>query len=214
MSSYMRHNFDFLGVSAPKRRDATREEFETIRIASGLVPSLAIDICDLLWKFPEREYHYTGIDLLDYCKSSWVQCPADNIVSSLETYIGTKSWWDTIDPIAANLVRTAHESHPKEIRGLVSGNWEVRDSIWFRRSAILWQLKQKKNTDEKLLFDTIRANAQHEDAIVIKAIGWILREYRKSRPKSVDRFVQDNLDSLDPRAVKEAWKYKEEKILK
>lgn len=217
MASIMRDNFEFLGIPAPKRRVVTKPEFEPIRVASGLVPSLAIDVCRKLWKLPEREYQYVGLDLLDYCKSSWVQVPAEVIIDALEFYIGTKPWWDTIDPLATKLVRTAHESHPKEIRALVEqwGNDTTRDNnMWFRRSAILWQLKQKKNTDEQLLFNTILQNADDNEFFIRKAIGWSLREYRKTQRRSVDRFIEENIDVLSPLSVREAWLHKEEKILK
>jgi len=219
MSGYMRHNFDFLGISAPVRRDAIRPHLERVRVASGLAPSLAIDVCNILWKsgseYSQREYLYTGLDLLDYCKSAWVQVPAEIITQSFEYYISNMPWWDTIDPIATNLVRTAHDSHPKEIIALVE-QWSTRDTgnqdadLWFRRCAILWQLKRRKNTDEAMLFKFILHNAQHDDTFVRKAIGWALREHRKTRAKQVDRFIEEHMDTLNALSVKEGWKHKEE----
>lgn len=49
---------------------------------------------------PEREFHYVGTDLL----IRWVRLLASSDLSRVEQLIRTKSWWDTVDALAANVV--------------------------------------------------------------------------------------------------------------
>lgn len=73
------------------------------------------------------------------------------------------------------------------------------------RRAIIFQLKYRHNTDEKLLYSYIK-KCNHEDEFFIrKAIGWSLREYAKWNPQSVKKFVAST--KLKPLSVREALKH-------
>jgi 3-methyladenine DNA glycosylase AlkD len=74
-----------------------------------------------------------------------------------------------------------------------------------RRSAILFQLKYKQETNEDLLYDYIVKNAESKEFFIQKAIGWALREYSKTNPVSVKAFIEGN--ELAPLSVREGSKY-------
>jgi len=105
-----------------------------------------------------------------------------------EKLIQTKGWWDTVDFIAPSLAAFVLKNNPDLIEKTIS-RWQYHDNMWMRRSAILHQLKYKKDTDEKRLFATCKALAHEKEFFIRKAIGWALREYSKVNPDAVRRFV-------------------------
>ena len=69
---------------------------------------------------------------------------------------------------------------------------------------LLFQLKYKKETDTELLFNYIRALTGSKEFFIQKAIGWVLREYSKTDPKAVVKFVDSTF--LAPLSKREALK--------
>ncbi|MBL0096728.1 MAG: DNA alkylation repair protein [Bacteroidetes bacterium] len=66
--------------------------------------------------------------------------------------------------------------------------WTATDNFWLHRTAIIFQLKYGKNTDEKLLFQLCSRYAKEKEFFIRKAIGWALRQYSKSNPAAVSPF--------------------------
>jgi 3-methyladenine DNA glycosylase AlkD len=77
--------------------------------------------------------------------------------------------------------------------------------MWLRRAALLFQLKYKKQTNEELLYQYIVKNADSKEFFIQKAIGWALREYSKTNPESVGKFIEGQ--KLAPLSVREGSKY-------
>lgn len=70
---------------------------------------------------------------------------------------------------------------------------------------ILYQLKYKEETDEDFLYFVIRKLKEIDEFFNQKAIAWALREYSKTNPDSVRKFIEsENLSKL---AVREGSKY-------
>ena len=115
----------------------------------------------------------------------------------------TKSWWDTVDRIASRLVGFYFREH-KELIEPYTEKWMYYGNMWLQRTALLFQLKYKKETDTDLLFGYIQALAESPEFFIQKAIGWALREYSKTAPKTVKQFVDSTL--LAPLSKREALK--------
>jgi 3-methyladenine DNA glycosylase AlkD len=77
-------------------------------------------------------------------------------------------------------------------------------NFWLQRSALLFQLKYKNQTDLKLLFGYIEKLSGSREFFIRKAIGWTLREYSKTDPDVVIQFVETH--QLQPLSQKEALK--------
>ena len=75
-------------------------------------------------------------------------------------------------------------SNNEELIDLYAEKWIEDENIWLQRAAILYQLYYKEKTDEKRLFRYILRRANSNEFFVQKAIGWVLREYAKTRPGS------------------------------
>ncbi|GAM71557.1 DNA alkylation repair enzyme [Vibrio sp. JCM 19236] len=182
MKAYMRDKFEFLGIQSSPRREALKPLFT----AKGLPQSSAIaSIVDELWSLPEREYQLVAIDMLIKRKK---HLSAD-ILPKLETWITTKSWWDTVDMLATNVVATVYLNHPQQTSTYIQ-KWRSSEDIWLRRTAILYQLKFKQETDVEHLFELIKENQADNEFFIQKAIGWALREYSKTDADCVIRFIE------------------------
>ena len=97
MKKYMREKFEFFGITSVPRKEIYKEFFK----ANGLPETGEIeDIVKELWEMPQREYQYFTIFLLE---KKIRQLDKDHI-PLFEFLIVNKSWWDTVDAIASNLV--------------------------------------------------------------------------------------------------------------
>ncbi|MCG7346000.1 DNA alkylation repair protein [Sporosarcina sp. ACRSL] len=197
MKAYMKHHFPFLGIKSPLRKELLREQFREYEL-----PDVS-EIFDEAWKLyelREREYQYSAIALLDKMKKHFTT----NDFPKLLKFIEMKSWWDSVDAIAPHLV--GHVVKLDRAYGkTVMLEWSQSDNMWTNRSAILHQLKFKKETDTELLFDIILQHAESNEFFIQKAIGWVLREYAKTDPIIVKQFVQENM--LKPLSRREALKH-------
>jgi 3-methyladenine DNA glycosylase AlkD len=95
-----------------------------------------------------------------------------------------------------------------EVREKYLAKWRASENLWLRRSAILFQLNYKKETDFDLLCEIIRENLDSREFFINKAIGWSLRQYARIDPKAVKKFVKST--PLHPLSRREAMKHLED----
>jgi 3-methyladenine DNA glycosylase AlkD len=199
MKKYMRDQFEYLGIKTPQNA-ALQKEFYA---EHGLPDVNDLDeILRDLWALPPREFQYVGLGLLNMLEK---RLPA-KVIKTIEYLIITKSWWDTVDSIASHTVGTHFRRYP-EVRARYLPKWRASKNIWLRRTAILFQLNYKKETDFELLRDIIRENLDSKEFFINKAIGWALRQYARVNPNAVSKFVKST--PLHPLSRREAMKHLE-----
>ncbi|MFJ5759483.1 DNA alkylation repair protein [Neobacillus sp. NPDC093182] len=196
MKKYMKDHFPFLGIKSPLRKELEKKFFKETAI---LKEDFNMNFVTGLLEKDEREYQYTAITYM----GKFIKKLPKDIMPFLEKLITTKSWWDSVDSIAP-LVGELARKYPEIIEETING-WSVDDNFWLRRSAILFQLKYKQQTNKALLFEYIVKNADSKEFFIQKAIGWALREYSKTNPVSVKEFIEGN--KLAPLSVREGSKY-------
>jgi 3-methyladenine DNA glycosylase AlkD len=196
MKKYMKDHFPFLGIKSPLRKELEKQFFKETGI---LKEEFNKAIVEGLWDKDEREYQYTAIT---YIEKFIKKLPKDTILL-LERLITTKSWWDSVDSIAP-LVGELARKYPELVEENIN-HWSKHDNYWLRRASILFQLKYKDETNEALLYDYMVKNADSKEFFIQKAIGWALREYSKTNPKSVKAFIEGN--QLAPLSIREGSKY-------
>lgn len=197
MSKYMKNYFPFLGIKTPERRMI----FKTMTKEMEL-PTFE-DMEEEVWalfQLEEREYHYIAIELLGKYKQ---QLTVKNL-SNCQRLIETKSWWDSVDSIAPKIVGDIVMSNREQGEDVMV-EWAKSSNMWTNRASILHQLKYKEKTNEELLFATIERHAASKEFFLQKSIGWVLREYAKTRPKVVQEFVGSH--TLAPLSKREALKH-------
>lgn len=198
MKKYLRDQFEHLGIKTPQRA-ALQKEFYA---EHGLPKVAELDsILRDLWSLPEREFQYAGVGLLGRLSD---QIPPE-FIDTIEYLIVTKSWWDTVDSLAAGTVDTHFKRYPA-IRKKVLTRWRKSENFWLRRTCILFQLDYKQETDFDLLCDIIRENLGSGEFFINKAIGWALRQYARTDSKAVKKFVKETKD-LNPLSRREAMKH-------
>lgn len=198
MAAYMRDQFPFFGLKKIPRQAVQRAHIEAHGRPSG---DELESVVRQLWQFPERECQYAALDLLrrHLCAKRVKAKPADWL-PLLEWLVKNKSWWDTVDLIAATHVGWALRED-LALREAAVERWRVSPDFWFRRTAILFQLKYKADTDFELLSALCVDNLGNAEFFIRKAIGWALREYSKTDGEAVEAFVEahPNLSGLSQR---------------
>lgn len=197
MKSYMRNQFEFLGIPAPQRQQI-HSQFRLIYQPSS--ESELNDWVQILWAQPFREYHHFAMSELE-ANRNFISISCAEIVCSL---IQINSWWDTVDFLASNILGKYYLKYPVELDRVII-SWSHSSNIWLNRTAILVQLKFKEKTRFDLLESTITSHLDSEEFFIQKAIGWILREVAKTNPTWVRSFVSTH--SLKPLSKREAMKY-------
>ena len=198
MSAYMRDQFQFFGIKSPLRKELVRE------IKAMVKPMTSIDyqeFIELLWNDPHRECQYIATDLMGTIKKKL----GVDWIDFLEQLIITKSWWDTVDFLAPNLLGNIFSRHV-EIGHKYTDRWIESDNIWLQRSALIYQLRCKDKVDFERLTRYILLRKDSKEFFVQKAAGWALRQYSKFEPDKV-RFFLDTNNDLAKLTVREGSKY-------
>jgi 3-methyladenine DNA glycosylase AlkD len=199
MKKYMRDQFEYLGIKSPQ----VKTLFRQIVKENGLPTTDELDqVVRELWEFPQREYQYFAISLLERLEKKL----PPNAIKTLEYMIVHKSWWDTVDNIS-HIVGVHFKRYP-EVREKYLKKWRASKDFWLRRTAILFQLDYKEETDFDLLRDIIQENLGSNEFFINKAIGWALRQYARIDPKTVKKFVKST--PLHPLSRREAMKHLED----
>jgi len=197
MKKYMKGQYEYFGIKSPERREIMRDFLKE----NGL-PSVheLNEITMEFWNLPEREYQYVIMDILGKMAK---KAEIDRI-DLYEYLVENKSWWDTVDYIASNLVGVHFQKYPELIKPYTV-KWLDSGNMWLQRTALLFQLKYKKSTDTNLLTEYILSLQGSKEFFINKAIGWILREYSKTNAEWVVEFVKKH--QLAPLSHREALKW-------
>jgi 3-methyladenine DNA glycosylase AlkD len=192
MKAYLRGQFEFYGIKSGPRREALKPLFSKDNLPS--IDEMG-GVVDQLWALPQREFQLVAVDLLIKTKTKLPVSTLDDV----ERWITTKSWWDTVDMLATHIVGTLFKNFPSET-ALYIQKWRQSEDFWLRRTALLYQLKFKTDTDVSLLLEVIKENKLDNEFFIQKAIGWVLREYSKTNAELVIKFIeQENIQGLAKR---------------
>lgn len=202
MIDYMKGRFEFYGIGTKERRSIQKVFF---KVNGYPAYEDLFELVFWLWKQPQRECQYLALELLQ--KNEKKLLIGD--IEKIEALIIDKSWWDSVDGLAAWICGAYFTKFPEQIIP-VTDKWMRSGNMWLQRSVLLYQLKYKDKTNTELLEKWIKELVDHKDFFIRKAIGWILREYSKTNPEWVVQFVKEN-DSLSGLSKREALKHLERK---
>ena len=190
--AYMKNRFEFYGIPAPLRK-----ELQKPFLVKKYLPSKEdlTPIVKSLWLRPQRELQYFSQELVFKFKNEFEAADID----LFEWMITRKSWWDTVDFLAAKCVGEEFKKYP-ELREPYVTKWVASGNIWLQRTAILFQLNYKEEVDKALLTYVIRSSLGSKEFFINKAIGWMLRNYSRVNPEWVLDFVEKtSLSNLSQR---------------
>ena len=199
MAAYMKTDMPFYGVQKPMREAVSKELLVRFPIDSRARYEKAILA---LWEQPHREDKYTAIALA----RSYPDFMTVSAVPLYKRLIRDGAWWDLVDEIAVHLVGHVLLQQRKSMKPEIE-KWIIHTDLWMRRGALLCHMSHKKKTDEKQLFRHCLKAAGDDEPFIRKAIGWALREYAKTSPGAVKRFLVKNQARLSPLSYREAAKH-------
>lgn len=178
---YIKNKFEFYGIKSPLRRELQK----AFLVQKYLPEKKELEfIVKELWLKPERELQYFTQELVKkYTKQS-----EKEDINLFEFMIINKSWWDSIDFIAVNLLGSYFKEYPEQIERYVE-KWLKSNNIWLQRCAVLFQLKYRQELNTELLSGIINSLLGSNEFFINKAIGWVLREYGKVNAIWVKEFV-------------------------
>jgi len=183
-AAYLKNQFAQIGLKMPERRRITAKFLDK----NGKPEIENLFTCvKILWQNPYRDMQHFGLDLVEKYMNKFRK----EDLEMLEFMILEKSWWDTVDMVAAKYCGQYFKLFPGEIYP-VTQKWMKSENMWLQRSALLFQLKYKQNTNLSLLFGYINELKDSKEFFIRKAIGWVLREYSKTNAQIVIDFVKQN----------------------
>lgn len=212
MQAYMKSAMPFWGVKKPARTRALRPIF----VAHPLATDELLPTARALWdRATHREERYATLDLLrrrDHRAHLRFEA-----LGFYEHLVVTGAWWDLVDEIAAHLVGSILRSAP-ERSGAELRRWAEGDELWTRRAAILAQLRFGEQTDTHLLADCLRPaledrvprpdpRTKDERFFLRKAVGWSLRQYARTDPDWVRRYLAEHEGAMSGLSKREAQKH-------
>lgn len=197
-AAYLRDQFPFLGLTSAIRRAQARVALRDLpRPTEADLRAVAL----ACWSRAEREFQQFACDYL----TAHIAVPGPGFLDTTAELITTKSWWDTVDPLATHVVAGLVRRHPTLTARM--DEWAAADDMWLIRTAILYQLLYGADTDAVRLFGYCEAQAGHRDFFVRKAIGWALRHYARTDPTAVRAFLSTHAGTLSPLSYREAAKH-------
>jgi 3-methyladenine DNA glycosylase AlkD len=115
--------------------------------------------------------------------------------------------WAHVDWLVTKAIAPLLEDHrslPRLVRA-----WARDDSFWVRRVALLAQLPalRRGGGDFALFAEVAAPMLEEREFFIRKAIGWVLREVSKKRPKLVQGFLAKHRARCSGVTLREATKY-------
>ena len=194
MESYLKNNFLFFGVMAQERKLLIKQFIS--ELSREITFGEKILLVKAMWEHPKREMQLGAIDWM----LSWkINEYTPEMIDFLEYLIITKSWWDTIDSLASNMVGRYARVFPEAFK-IKAISWKNSSNFWLNRTCLIYQLKYREKTDLDWLSSCITEFKINKEFFVQKAIGWSLRELSKVNPEWVKNQVEkQNLVGLSKR---------------
>lgn len=199
MAAYMKTEMPFYGVQKPDRLPIIRELRDNFAPSSQDEYEAAVLA---LWKLKHREEKYMAINYAGLFKPF----VTPDSMPLYERLIREGQWWDFVDSISSDMLGRVLLNYPDKARPIIE-RYSDDEDFWIRRAALLAHLPHKKQTSHKHLFAYCKKMAHEKEFFIRKAIGWILREYSKSEPERVLKFMRENKSKLSPLTLREGAKH-------
>jgi 3-methyladenine DNA glycosylase AlkD len=205
--AYLKSSLDHVGASLPVIRSIAKRIRREHR---DLDTTDAFALADELWRQPMHERRMLAVMVLEEFAAQFT--PSD--LARLEPYLRDSHTWALIDGLAGDVAARVVLAHPGDrvVDGVLR-RWGADGDFWVRRSALLAHLHTlgRRGTFEG--WDRFAALADsmldEREFFVRKAIGWVLREAGKRRPRLVVDFLRPRVTRVSGVTLREAVRYLE-----
>lgn len=196
MEKYLRNKFKFYGLKSPERR----KSYHDLIKAEKKNKKIDWKFLDQAWSDSHREAQYFVCDYLISLEKHLTFEDIDHIFY----YVKSKQWWDTIDSLIKPIGKIGLRD--ERVKELMLA-WSKDNDFWVRRVAIEHQLLRKDKMNIELLEKILENNLNSSEFFINKAIGWALRDYSKTNPAWVRKFIENHISDMAPLSIKEGSKY-------
>jgi len=180
--AYLKSELEFLGVDTPTLRKAVkgllREREDLDRVALG-------DLVEALWCRGIFELRAAAVEIL-MARVNTLEPPDMDLVERL---LRDSHTWALVDGLAPRVAGPLAGRYP-ELEATLD-RWAEDEDFWLRRAALLADLVPLRRGGGDWDRFTRYADRMLEERefFVRKAIGWVLREVGKSRPRLVAEWL-------------------------
>ena len=198
--AYLKSDLRFYGTTMP---DIRRAANDFAREHPDLTRAELRKIVDELWSTDVFELRSGGIALL----SRYAALLRETDLPWLLGRVRMSKTWAHVDWLAADVIGGVVGESRTALRRLPA--WARDENFWVRRTALLAQLRPLSHeAGDFALFARLAAPMLGEREFFIrKAIGWVLREVSKKRPKLTFEFLRDHGDEVSGLTLSEGSKY-------
>jgi alkylated DNA nucleotide flippase Atl1/3-methyladenine DNA glycosylase AlkD len=199
--AYLKSDLEFYGLDTKTLRGAARA---WLRDRPQLLRQPMAALVGALWRRGVFELRAFGVEIL-VARQELLEA-AD--LDLLEDLLRRSRTWAFVDWIAPQVVGPLYERRPAVV-GRRLDRWSKDTDFWLRRAALLTLLVPLRRGGGDWLRFSRYADAMLDERefFIRKAIGWVLREVGKKRPKLVVQFLTPRLDRVSGLTWREAVKY-------
>lgn len=197
---YLKSDLAFLGTGVP----AVHRAVSAFLKAS---PSVRRDgllaTASQLWESPCHEHRLSAVFLLD----AWASLLLPEDLPVLESMLREARTWALVDELATGPVNTLVVRHPAAASEL--DRWVIDPDFWVRRAALLVLLRplREGGGDWDRFARYADAMLGEREFFIRKAIGWVLRDVSKKRPRLVADWLLPRVHRASGVTVREAVRY-------
>jgi 3-methyladenine DNA glycosylase AlkD len=201
---YLKSELEHFGVSVP---DIRRVALRALKEVPEQSHDELIQLVRKLWSQPVHELRMTAVELLNK--------RADSLRASdiklIERLLRQSKGWALVDNLACNALGSLVERHPP--LGEVLDRWSVDEDLWMRRAAMLALLVALRRGvgDFERFGRYAEAMLDEREFFIRKAIGWILRDTSRRRPKLVYEWALPRASRMSGVTIRETVKYLSDK---
>lgn len=196
--AYLKSELEFTGTTMPVIR-ATAGGW--LKAHPDLDRGALLAVVTALWERPVHECRQAGVVVLEK-RSSLLTMADAGWVGGL---IRAARTWALVDGLAENVAGDLAQRFPAAF-GLVFDRWAADPDFWVRRSALLALMGPLRRGEGD--FERFSRYAdqmlEEKEFFIRKAIGWVLRETAKSRPRLVADWIGQRAHRASGVTVREA----------
>lgn len=182
IKKYLRSPYEFYGVRVPELRILAKKLYDENNLNDFY------KVFTKLWYSKYHEERSLAIYALQLYEKEF-NLKTWNFIKGKLKDIKT---WDQIDILSTGILGKILLKHPKLEKELLV--LSKNKDIWIKRASIVSTLPLVKTGKIKLTMKIISNEIRNENHYIQKAIGWLLRESGKQKPKEIENFILKNLD--------------------
>jgi len=197
--AYLHSDLEFTGTLV----SVTRAEVKRLDIELGLDHGRLVALVGALWSKPLFERRLAAIMFLQ--RHPRLLSAAD--LPQIERLVRESRTWALVDYLAVDVLGRLVIADPEPTNAAME-RWAADEDFWVRRSSLLCELRGIRTGGPLDRFGT-RADLMlgEREFFVRKAIGWVLREAGKRRPREVATWLEPRVHRASGVTVREAVKY-------